>query len=104
MFARRLHPPLRRAPEHVRRARTPPLRGPWSRGARGGVVENQTSTDPGFVELGPSTGIGITFPAVLPSGNSPDVEFPAGASLQVEVEATNSVASDTYTSGSITPA
>ena len=69
-----------------------------------GVVENQTSTDPGFVELGPSTGIGITFAALLPSGNSPDVEFPAGASLQVEVEATNSVASDTYTSGSITPA
>ena len=69
-----------------------------------GVVEDQTSTDPGFVELGPSTGIGITFPASLPSGNSPDVEFPAGASLQVEVEATNSVASDTYTSGSITPA
>ena len=69
-----------------------------------GMVENQTSTDPGFVTLGPGTDIDLTFPATMPSGDSPDDEFPAGATIQVEIEATNSVASDTYTSGTITPA
>jgi hypothetical protein len=69
-----------------------------------GVVENQSSADPGFVTLGPGTDIDLTFPATMPSGDSPDDEFPAGATIQVEIEATNSVASDTYTSATITPA
>ena len=69
-----------------------------------GLVENQTSSDPGFVTIGPGTDIDLTFPSVMPSGDSPDDEFPAGATIQVEVEAVNEVASDTYTSGTITPA
>ena len=69
-----------------------------------GLVENQTSSDPGFVTIGPGTDIDLTFPSVMPSGDSPDDEFPAGATIQVEVEATNSVASDTYPSATITPA
>ena len=69
-----------------------------------GLVTSHTGTDPGFVTLGPGTDLDLTFPASLPSGSSPDDEFPAGATIQVEVEATNSVASDTYTSGTITPA
>ena len=69
-----------------------------------GLVENTSSSDPGFTQIGPGTDIDLTFPSALPSGSSPDDEFPAGATIQVEVEATNSVASDTYPSSTITPA
>ena len=69
-----------------------------------GLVENTSSSDPGFVQIGPGTDIDLTFPSALPSGSSPDDEFPAGATIQVEVEATNSVASDTYPSATITHA
>ena len=68
-----------------------------------GLVTSHTGTDPGFVTLGPGTDIDLTFPASLPSGSNPDDEFPAGATIQVEVEASNSVASDTYPSSPITP-
>ena len=68
-----------------------------------GNVTDVSSADPGFQTIGPGTEIDLTFPATLPSGSTPDEELPAGASIQVEVEATNSVASDTYTSGTIIP-
>ena len=68
-----------------------------------GNVTDLTSSDPGFTTMGPGTDIDLTFPATFPSGSTPDEEIAAGASIQVEVEATNSVASDTYTSGAITP-
>ena len=68
-----------------------------------GLVENTTSADPGFVTIGPGTDIDLTFPKTLPSGDTPDDEFPAGATIQVEVEAVNNVASDTYTSTTLTP-
>ena len=69
-----------------------------------GNVTNISSADPGFTTMGPGTEIDLTFPATFPSGDAPDTELPAGAAIQVEVEATNSVASDTYPSSTITPA
>ena len=71
--------------------------------ATGAVTSTQVS-DPGFTELGPGLTQQISFPATFPTGNTPDVELPAGTTLQVEVEATNSVASDTFPSNIITPA
>lgn len=68
-----------------------------------GNVTNISSADPGFTTIGPGTEIDLTFPATFPSGDAPDTELPAGAAIQVEVEATNSVASDTYTSSSVIP-
>ena len=67
------------------------------------AVTGTQSTDPGYTQLGPGTSQQITFPATFPSGNSPDTDLPVGTTLQVEVEATNSSASDTYPSNIITP-
>ena len=69
-----------------------------------GSVTSTQGSDPGFTQLGPGSTQQITFPATFPTGNSPDVELPAGTTLQVEIEATNSSASDTYPSNIITPA
>ena len=68
-----------------------------------GNVTNISSSDPGFTTIGPGTAIDLTFPATLPSGDAPDTELPAGASIQVEVQASNSASSDTFTSNSVTP-
>ena len=68
-----------------------------------GAVTGTQSSDPGYTQLGPGTTQQITFPATFSSGNAPDVDLPAGTTLQVEVEATNSSASDTYPSNIITP-
>ena len=69
-----------------------------------GTVTTHQASDPGFTQLGPGLTQQITFPATFPTGNTPDAELAAGTTLQVEVEATNSVASDTYPSNIITPA
>ena len=68
-----------------------------------GGISNMQSSDPGFVTLGPGTSQSITFPATFPTGNTPDTELPSGTTIQVEVEATNSSASDTYPSNIVTP-
>ena len=69
-----------------------------------GQVTSTQSIDPGFTELGPGLTQQISFPGTFPTGNTPDEELPVGTTLQVEVEATNSVASDTFSSNIITPA
>jgi hypothetical protein len=73
-----------------------------------GVVTGMTSADPGFVSWTPAgsnpyTGT-ITFPATLPTGNAPDADFPAGATLTASAEASNTVGTVVATSTSITPA
>jgi hypothetical protein len=68
-----------------------------------GAISTHQSSDPGFVTLGPGTSQAITFPATFPTGNAPDVELAAGTTIQVEVQAVNSAASDTYPSNIVTP-
>jgi hypothetical protein len=73
-----------------------------------GVVTGMTSADPGFVSWTPAgsnpyTGT-ITFPATLPTGNAPDTDFPAGATLTASAEASNTAGTSTATSTPITPA
>ncbi len=67
------------------------------------AVTGTQVSDPGYTQVGPGTSQQITFPATFPSGNVPDVDLPAGATLQVEVQATNSSASDTFSSNILTP-
>ena len=68
-----------------------------------GAVTDLTSSDPGFVNLGYGVDNTITFPATLPSGSSPDVELPAGTSIQATVEFTNSQGTVTADSNTLTP-
>lgn len=68
-----------------------------------GSVTDISSTDPGYTTIGPGTAIDLTFPATFPSGNAPDTELASGAAMQVDVKATNSAASDTFTSNTVTP-
>jgi hypothetical protein len=70
--------------------------------AQGAITTHQVS-DPGFVTQGPGTSQTITFPATFPTGNAPDVELPSGTTIQVDVQAVNSAASDTYASNTVTP-
>ena len=70
--------------------------------AQGAVLTHQAS-DPGFVVQGPGTSATLTFPATFPTGNTPDEELPVGTTIQVEVQATNSEASDSYSSNTVTP-
>ena len=68
-----------------------------------GAVTDLTSSDPGFVNLGYAVNNTITFPATLPSGSSPDVELPAGTTIQATVEFTNSQGTVTADSNTLTP-
>ena len=73
-----------------------------------GVVTDLQATDPGFTAV-TMTGSNpynqdITFPALLPSGEEPDTELPAGVTLTTTVRATNALGSSTVTSNTITPA
>jgi len=70
--------------------------------AQGAITTHQVS-DPGFVTQGPGASHTITFPATFPTGNSPDDELPSGTTIQVDVQAVNSEASDTYASNTLTP-
>ncbi len=70
--------------------------------ATGNVITHQAA-DPGFTFLGPGTDQTITFPAIFPSGQTPDEELPPGTYMQVEVEAENVVATDDYPSNIVTP-
>ena len=68
-----------------------------------GAVTDLTSSDPGFVNLGYGVDNTITFPATLPSGASPDVELPAGTTIQATVEFANSQGTVTADSNTLTP-
>lgn len=74
-----------------------------------GTVTNLRSTDPGFTTwtssgsgTGPYTGL-VKFPATLPTGNAPDADLPAGTTITVEVEASNSTATVSKASNTVTP-
>ena len=68
-----------------------------------GAVTDLTSSDPGFVNLGYGVDNTITFPGTLPSGNTPDVELPAGTTIQATVQFTNSQGTVTADSNTVTP-
>lgn len=68
-----------------------------------GDVSDLLSTDPGFVDYGPGTEVTLSFPATFPTGNAPDVELPAGASIRAEIRAVNDAATDTELSNIVTP-
>ena len=68
-----------------------------------GAVTDLTSSDPGFVNLGYGVDNTITFPATLPSGATPDVELPAGTTIQATVEFTNTQGTVTADSNTLTP-
>jgi hypothetical protein len=73
-----------------------------------GAVSDLQSADPGFTAwtpagTGPYTGT-VTFPATLPSGADPDTDLPAGTTITVEVEASNTSGSDSAKSNTVTPA
>ena len=72
-----------------------------------GAVSDLQSADPGFTAwtpagTGPYTGT-VTFPATLPTGGPPDTEMPAGTTVTVEVQATNTAGSDSAKSNTLTP-
>ena len=68
-----------------------------------GNVSSISSLDPGFVNYGPGTSVKLKFPSTFPTGNAPDVELRAGTQLRAEIEAVNSVASDTELSNIVVP-
>jgi hypothetical protein len=73
-----------------------------------GAVSDLQSADPGFTAwtpagTGPYTGT-VTFPATLPTGNAPDADLPAGTTITVEVQATNTSGSDSAKSNTVIPA
>ena len=70
-----------------------------------GAVTGTVGSDPGYVSVGPDTNQTLTFPATLNTGNSPDDELPAGTTLKVSAQATNSIGSSDFgPSNIITPA
>ena len=73
-----------------------------------GAVSDLQSADPGFTAwtpagTGPYTGT-VTFPATLPTGNAPDADLPAGTTITVEVQASNTAGTDSAKSNTVTPA
>ena len=68
-----------------------------------GAVTDLVSSDPGFVNLGYGVDNTITFPGTFPSGNTPDVELPAGTTIQATVQFTNSQGTVTADSNTLTP-
>lgn len=69
-----------------------------------GTVTDLTSVDPSFVNLGYLADNTITFPATLPSGNTPDVELSAGTTITVSAQFANSQGTVSATSNTVTPA
>ena len=68
-----------------------------------GAVTDLVGSDPGFVNLGYAANNTISFPATLPSGNAPDIELPAGTTIQATVEFANSQGTVTADSNTLTP-
>jgi len=69
----------------------------------GGNISDLTGTDPGYVNVGYAKTNTITFPATLPSGNTPDYELPSGTTIKVHGQFTNGSGSPTATSNTLTP-
>ena len=67
-----------------------------------GEVSGIVSEDPGFVQQGPGYTHQIKFPSTINS-RTPDDLIASGVSLRMEIQATNSSASDTYLSNAVTP-
>lgn len=61
-----------------------------------GNVTSITSVDPGYVNVGPDINHTLTFPATFPSGDTPDEELPAGTTIKVSAQATNSQGSSEF--------
>lgn len=68
-----------------------------------GNVSDIVTSDPGFVSYGPGTEVTLSFPATFSTGNAPDTDLPAGASIRAEIQASSSVATDTSLSNIVTP-
>ena len=67
-----------------------------------GEVSGIVGEDPGFVQQGPGYTHQIKFPSTI-NGRTPDDLIASGVSLRMEIQVTNSSASDTYLSNAITP-
>ena len=64
-------------------------------------VTDLQSADPGFTTItSPAT---VTFPATLPSTETPDAALPTGVSFGSEIEVSNDVGTDTKTLTQVTP-
>ena len=69
-----------------------------------GAVSGTVGSDPGYVSIGPNTNKTLTFPATFDTNNAPDAELPAGTTLKVSAQATNSIGSSEFgPSNVITP-
>ena len=68
-----------------------------------GTVTDLSTSDPGFTNVGYLLDNTITFPATLPSGNTPDVELPSGTTIKVDAQFTNSQGTVSATSNTLTP-
>lgn len=68
-----------------------------------GAVSDLQSADPGYVQTTNQANPKLTFPATFPSGKAPDDELPAGATITVEAQATNTSGTVTKTSNTLTP-
>jgi hypothetical protein len=69
-----------------------------------GNVTGLTSIDPGYRnQASISAAQSITFPTQLPTGNTPDVELPAGTSISVTAKATNELGTSSATSNTLFP-
>jgi hypothetical protein len=68
-----------------------------------GTITDLSSVEPSFVNLGYLTDNTITFPAAMPSGNSPDVELASGTTITVSAEFANSQGTVGATSNTVTP-
>lgn len=61
-----------------------------------GDVTGTIGYDPGYVQVGPDTSQTLTFPATFASGDTPDEELPAGTTIKVSAQATNSEGSSEF--------
>ena len=70
-----------------------------------GAVTGTVGSDPGYVPVGPDTNQTLTFPVTFNTGNVPDDDLPAGTTLKVSAQATNTIGSSDFgPSNIITPA
>jgi len=70
-----------------------------------GAVTSIQTADPGFATMTTQTSpITLTFPATLPSGQAPDDELPAGTTIKVTMQASNTGGSSAKDSNTLSPA
>ena len=68
-----------------------------------GNVTDMQVQDPGYIVLGNAKEYTITWPALLPSGESPDTELPEGTQICAYVKATNDSGFDEELTNHLTP-